>query len=73
VHSLAARPAEASDVVATTTYGETFATVVGRGSVFGVQFHPEKSSGPGLRMLESFTGLCRPPAASAAPVSSLRA
>ncbi len=73
VHSLAARPAEASDVVATTTYGETFATIVQRGSVFGVQFHPEKSSGPGLRMLESFTGLCRPPAASAAPVSSLRA
>jgi imidazole glycerol-phosphate synthase subunit HisH len=73
VHSLAARPAEAADVVATTTYGETFATMVQRGAVFGVQFHPEKSSGHGLRMLESFAGLCRPPAASAAPVSSLRA
>jgi glutamine amidotransferase len=73
VHSLAPRPAEASDVVGTTTYGETFATIVQRGSVFGVQFHPEKSSGPGLRMLESFAGLCDEPAASATPVSSLRA
>jgi glutamine amidotransferase len=73
VHSLAARPEDPADVIATTEYGERFATVVSHGNVFGVQFHPEKSSGPGLRMLESFTGLCRPPAASAAPVPSLRA
>ena len=46
VHSLAARPADAADVVGTTEYGERFATIVARGSVFGVQFHPEKSSGP---------------------------
>jgi glutamine amidotransferase len=72
VHSLAARPSDESDLVATTTYGETFATVVGRGAVFGVQFHPEKSSAHGLRMLESFVGLCRSRAATAAPVPSLR-
>jgi glutamine amidotransferase len=59
VHSLAARPSEASDVVGSTEYGERFATIVARGSVLGVQFHPEKSSGPGLRMLAGFTGLCR--------------
>jgi glutamine amidotransferase len=73
VHSLAARPSYPDDVVATTSYGETFATIVERGSVRGVQFHPEKSSGHGLRMLESFAGLCRSHAASAAPVPSLRA
>jgi glutamine amidotransferase len=68
VHSLAARPSDHGDIIATTTYGETFATVVGRGAVFGVQFHPEKSSAHGLRMLESFVGLCRSQAATAAPV-----
>jgi imidazole glycerol-phosphate synthase subunit HisH len=72
VHSLAARPSETGDLVGTTTYGETFATIVGRGNVSGVQFHPEKSSAHGLRMLENFVSLCRPRAAAAAPVSSLR-
>ena len=72
VHSLAARPSDGGDLVGTTTYGETFATIVGHGAVFGVQFHPEKSSAHGLRMLENFVSLCSPRAATAAPVSSLR-
>jgi glutamine amidotransferase len=59
VHSLAPRPAEATDVIGTTVYGERFATIVQRGAVFGVQFHPEKSSADGLRLLESFVALCR--------------
>jgi glutamine amidotransferase len=63
VHSLAARPADDNDLVATTTYGETFATIVERGCVHGVQFHPEKSSAHGLRMLESFVALCNSGAA----------
>ncbi len=58
VHSLAARPERREDVAATTEYGERFATIVGRGSVLGVQFHPEKSSVLGLRMLANFAGLC---------------
>jgi glutamine amidotransferase len=58
VHSLAARPAEPSDVVGTTEYGERFATIVAHERVFGVQFHPEKSSVHGLRMLSSFVALC---------------
>jgi glutamine amidotransferase len=55
VHSFAARPAAREDVVGTTEYGERFATVVARGNVFGVQFHPEKSSGDGLALLRNFT------------------
>ncbi len=58
VHSLVGRPVEPADVIATTEYGERFATVVQRGCVFGVQFHPEKSSVHGLRMLESFARVC---------------
>ena len=58
VHSLVARPEHPEDVVGTTTYGESFATVVARERVFGVQFHPEKSSGHGLRMLRSFVECC---------------
>ncbi len=59
VHSLVPRPGEASDVVGSTEYGERFATIVERENVAGVQFHPEKSSGDGLRLLANFLGLCR--------------
>jgi glutamine amidotransferase len=58
VHSLAARPSRTEDVVGTTEYGERFATVVGRDSVMGVQFHPEKSSANGLTMLGNFVRVC---------------
>jgi glutamine amidotransferase len=70
VHSLAPRPSDPADLVGATEYGERFATIVERGSVFGVQFHPEKSSNHGLRLLANFVALCaRRPAvpASAAP------
>jgi imidazole glycerol-phosphate synthase subunit HisH len=58
VHSLAPRPTRPEDVVGTAEYGERFATIVARGSIFGVQFHPEKSSGHGLRVLRNFVALC---------------
>lgn len=58
VHSLAARPARTQDVIGTTEYGERFATIVGHQSILGVQFHPEKSSALGLRMLANFAHLC---------------
>jgi glutamine amidotransferase len=72
VHSLAARPSDPADVVASTVYGERFATIVARGSVYGVQFHPEKSSGDGLQMLRNFVRRCRGEVAPApAPASRL--
>jgi glutamine amidotransferase len=55
VHSLAARPADGDEIVGTAEYGERFATFVARDNVFGVQFHPEKSSAHGLQLLENFT------------------
>ena len=58
VHSFAARPVDGEVVVGTAEYGERFSTVVAHGSVFGVQFHPEKSSLHGLQMLANFTALC---------------
>jgi glutamine amidotransferase len=58
VHSLAPRPRNRADVVGTAEYGERFAALVQSGSVFGAQFHPEKSSMHGLRMLENFVALC---------------
>ena len=58
VHSLVPRPAHGGDVVATAQYGERFATIVERGNVAGVQFHPEKSSADGLRLLANFLTVC---------------
>jgi glutamine amidotransferase len=42
------------DTVATTEHGDTFAAVVQRGQVAGVQFHPEKSGDVGLQILRNF-------------------
>jgi glutamine amidotransferase len=58
VHSLAPRPADDADVIGTTEYGERFATIVEHRSISGVQFHPEKSSAHGLRLLENFIRVC---------------
>jgi imidazole glycerol-phosphate synthase subunit HisH len=54
VHSLACRPAERGDVVGLGEYGERFVSIVERGNVMGVQFHPEKSSRDGLALLRNF-------------------
>lgn len=47
------------DTVATTDHGEPFASIVQRGQVSGVQFHPEKSSDVGLRILRNFVETVR--------------
>ena len=57
VHSFHAAPDEGRDVLATTTYGHDFPAMVHRNNVFGVQFHPEKSQGVGLRILKNFAQL----------------
>ena len=45
------------DTVAATDHGETFASIVQRGQVAGVQFHPEKSAEVGLQILRNFLQL----------------
>ena len=57
VHSFAPRP-RSEDLLGTAVYGESFASVAERENVFGVQFHPEKSSAAGLRLLANFAGIC---------------
>jgi glutamine amidotransferase len=54
VHSYYPAPAEAADVVGVTDYGLTFAAAVAKDNLVAVQFHPEKSGRPGLRILENF-------------------
>jgi glutamine amidotransferase len=58
-HSYAAPVTDAC--VASTTHSATFASAVERGHIFGVQFHPEKSSDAGLRILRSFVEFTRSP------------
>ncbi len=54
VHSYRPVPRDESIVVGTTQYGGEFASAVATGSVFAVQFHPEKSQQAGRRMLDAF-------------------
>jgi glutamine amidotransferase len=53
------------DCVGATEHGEPFAAAVERGLVFGVQFHPEKSSDAGLQILRNFLAVCRSEVAEA--------
>ena len=62
VHSYSAVNCEDS-LLAVTEYGADLTAAVGKGNVFGCQFHPEKSGDVGLRMLKAFcetegTGTC---------------
>lgn len=57
VHSFAPRPS-ADELLGTARYGTRFACAAQRDNVFGVQFHPEKSSAAGLRLLSNFARIC---------------
>jgi glutamine amidotransferase len=58
VHSYYCEPEEREEVVrGETEYGAAYASVVARGAVCGVQFHPEKSQAAGLRLLHNFAAL----------------
>ncbi len=58
VHSFAPVPACEEDVLGISEYGAPFVSAVQKGSFYGVQFHPEKSSAAGLRMLANFARIC---------------
>jgi glutamine amidotransferase len=69
VHSYVARPPGekgwAEETLGTAEYGERFLCAAERDNVFGVQFHPEKSSAAGLRLLANFAGICAKASATA--------
>jgi imidazole glycerol-phosphate synthase subunit HisH len=55
VHSFMANPSDGADRLADALYGGVrVCAVIGRGKVFGCQFHPEKSGEVGLRILRTF-------------------
>ncbi|OIO54308.1 imidazole glycerol phosphate synthase subunit HisH [Candidatus Peregrinibacteria bacterium CG1_02_54_53] len=58
IHSFILQPKDEAHILAETTYGGlTFSSVVGKGSIIGCQFHPEKSGKMGLRIIENFIHL----------------
>ena len=58
VHSLHGVPDDDDVVVATVEYGSTLHVAFRRDNVAAVQFHPEKSSTAGLRLLGNFVRVC---------------
>jgi imidazole glycerol-phosphate synthase subunit HisH len=56
VHSFGFFPARAEDVLATVEYGGAVVASLARDNIAGVQFHPEKSQGAGLRVIANFLG-----------------
>jgi glutamine amidotransferase len=57
VHSYFAKPSNSEVVIATTKYGCTFPSVIVKKNLFATQFHPEKSSKVGLKIIENFVNI----------------
>ncbi len=57
VHSYYFECADKDNILAETKYGTNFTSIVGKENIYGVQFHPEKSSSQGLNLLKEFIGV----------------
>jgi len=57
VHSYAFRLENEQHMLAITSYGEEFCSVVQRENIYGVQFHPEKSQRTGIKLVKNFLSL----------------
>jgi len=58
VHSYYVKPADSRIVSATTDYFGAYASIIEKGNIHAVQFHPEKSGKPGLKLLENWVKRC---------------
>ncbi|MGE5445747.1 MAG: imidazole glycerol phosphate synthase subunit HisH [Ignavibacteriales bacterium] len=58
VHSYFPKPEDEGVIAGRTQYGIEFASAVQKENIFACQFHPEKSSATGLKLLENFALLC---------------
>lgn len=59
VHSYFVQPDDPADIAARTHYGVTFPSVVARETIWGTQFHPEKSGDSGIALLDQWLRLVR--------------
>ena len=57
-HAYYCIPDREEDVLATTQYGLHYTSIIQRGKLYGVQFHPEKSQQIGLEILRNFVQRC---------------
>jgi glutamine amidotransferase len=64
VHSYVVVPRDFSTIVAETTYGTRFPAIVRQGRIWGLQFHPEKSSRTGARLLRNLLAQVAAPRAT---------
>jgi glutamine amidotransferase len=55
VHSYYVKPSDKNLIAANTLYESPFCSAINKDNIFAVQFHPEKSSLPGLQLLKNFT------------------
>jgi glutamine amidotransferase len=60
-HSFYADVTDAQAKIAYTDYGFDMPASVQKANIYGVQFHPEKSSKAGLQVLKNFAKICNPP------------
>jgi imidazole glycerol-phosphate synthase subunit HisH len=54
VHSFFVNPIDAAVIIGETRYGLDFCAALAKGNIWGIQFHPEKSSEVGLAILKNF-------------------
>ena len=54
VHSYIFQNIKKSNILATTIYGQKFPSIIKKGNIYGVQFHPEKSHKYGLNLIKNY-------------------
>jgi glutamine amidotransferase len=59
VHSYHCVPRDEARIIASADYGAQITAVVNKNNLYGVQFHPEKSSKRGLHLLKNFVNICK--------------